>query len=85
MKILEDLLSTLNTDAKVRDIRQRPFQTAVLTRSCGLALTPHFEGPNHHSEPPVSQPGQLLIKDVKALAELAQSQSLHEAAIGMAA
>jgi len=84
MKILEDLLSVLNTDAKVRDMRQGPFQTAVLTRSCGLASTPHFEGPHHHSAPPVSEPGQLLAKDAKALAELAQSQSLHEAAIGMA-
>jgi uncharacterized protein (DUF4213/DUF364 family) len=84
MKILGDLLSTLNTDAKVRDIRQGPFQTAVLTRSCGLASTPHFEGPHHHGKPPVSEAGQLLVKDAKALAELAQSQSLHEAAIGMA-
>jgi uncharacterized protein (DUF4213/DUF364 family) len=84
MKILEELLSTLNTDDKVIDIRQGPFQTAVLTRNCGLASTPHSQGPHHHSAPPVSEPGQLLGKDVKTLAELVQSQSLHEAAIGMA-
>jgi len=84
MKILEDLLSILNTDARVRDIRQGPFQTAVLTRSCGLASTPHYEGSHHHSTPPVSEPGLLLKKDTKTLAQLATSQSLHEAAIGMA-
>jgi len=84
MKILEDLLSILDTEARVRDIRQGPFQTAVLTRNCGLASTPHYEGSQHHGTPPVSEPGLLLGKDVKTLAQLAKSQSLHEAAIGMA-
>jgi uncharacterized protein (DUF4213/DUF364 family) len=84
MKILKELLSILNTNARVKDIRQGPFQTAVLTRNCGLASTPHFEGSHHHGAPPVSEPGQLLGKDVGTLAELARSHSLHEAAIGMA-
>jgi len=84
MKILEDLLSILDTEAKVRDIRQGPFQTAVLTRNCGLASTPHFEGPHHQGAPPVFEPGLLLEKDAKTLAQLAKSKSLYEAAIGMA-
>jgi uncharacterized protein (DUF4213/DUF364 family) len=84
MRILEALLSTLNTDARVRDIRQGPFQTAVLTRNCGLASTPHYEGSHHHGTPPVSEPGLLLEKDASTLAHLAKSQSLHEAAIGIA-
>ncbi len=37
MKILGDLLSTLNIEASVRDIRQGLFHTAVMTRNCGLA------------------------------------------------
>jgi len=84
MKILEALLSNLNTDASVQDIRQGPFQTAVLTRNCGLASTPHYEGSHHHGASPVSEPGQLLEKDARTLAHFAKSQSLHEAAIGMA-
>ena len=44
MKIIDDLLPTLNSEATVRDILQGPYWTAVLTRNCGLASTPH-EGP----------------------------------------
>ena len=83
MKILNALLSKLNTEAVVRDIRQGPFQTAVLTRNCGLASTPHYGG-SHHVTAPVSEPGLLLEKDAKALTQLALSDSLHEAAIGIA-
>ena len=39
MKILEDLVSTLDMKASARDIRQGLFHTAVLTRNCGLAAT----------------------------------------------
>jgi uncharacterized protein (DUF4213/DUF364 family) len=84
MKIIEAILATLNTEARVREIRQGPFQTAVLTRNCGLASTPHYEGSHHHGTPPVSEPGVLLEKDARTLAHLAESQSLYEAAIGMA-
>ena len=37
LKILDDLVSTLNVEAEVHDIRLGPFQTAVLTRNSGLA------------------------------------------------
>ncbi len=83
MKILNALFSNLNTEAEVQDIRQGPFQTAVLTRNCGLASTPHYGG-HHHSTTPVSESGFLLGKDAKTIAGLAESQSQHEAAIGMA-
>jgi len=83
MKIIDDLLRTLNYDASVRDIHQGPFQTAVLTRGCGLASTPHDPGP-HHSQTPVNEAGLLMEKDVLTLARMAYSQSPLEAAIGMA-
>ena len=83
MKILNDLLSTLDYDARVRDIRQGPFQTAVLTRHCGLASTPHDPGP-HHDKIPVKEAGLLLDKDVAALARMVLSPGTIEAAIGMA-
>ena len=41
MKIIDDLIDTLNPKVKVRDIRQGPFRTAVHTRNCVLASTPH--------------------------------------------
>jgi len=84
MKIISDLLSTLDYKARVRDIRQGPFQTAVLTRGCGLASTPHDPVP-HHSQTPVKEAGLLIDKDVLALARMAYSQNPLEAAIGMAA
>ena len=83
MKIIDDLLSTLNYEAPVREIRQGPFQTAVLTRNCGLASTPHNPGP-HHDKAPVKEAGMLMQKDARSLANLAYSQSTLEAAIGMA-
>ena len=36
MAILDDLMSILNFDAVVKDIRQGIFHTGVLTRNCGL-------------------------------------------------
>jgi uncharacterized protein (DUF4213/DUF364 family) len=84
MEILNDLLSILDCDAPVVDIRQGPFQTAVVTRRCGLASTPHDPGP-HHDKSPVKRPGSLLELDASQLAHMALSSSQQEAAIGMAA
>lgn len=84
MKIIDDILSTLNFQASLRDIRQGPFQTAVLTRQCGLASTPHDSGP-HHDKNPVEKAGFLLEESAESLARLSLSPSELEAAIGMAA
>ena len=84
MKILDDLLSTLNFEADVRDIRQGPFQTAVVTRHCGLASTPRERG-HHQDTPPVKGAGTLRGKGALEIAQMAYSSSLLEAAIGMAA
>ena len=83
MRIIDDILSSLDYEASVSDIRQGPFQTAVLTRGCGLASTPHDPGP-HHDKLSVKEAGLLLNKDAAALAQLALSSSPLEAAIGMA-
>lgn len=83
MQIIDDIIVTLNLNAVVRDIRQGPFQTAVLTRSCGLASTPHDVGP-HHDSVPVKEAGRLLQGDVLKLVQMANSSSPSEAAIGMA-
>lgn len=83
MKVIADLLSTLNYEAPVRDVRQGTFQTAVLTRNCGLAATPHDPGP-HHDKTPVREAGILMEKNALAIAQMAESLSPSEAAIGMA-
>jgi len=83
MEIIDDLLSTLSYEALVKDIRQGPFQTAVLTRYCGLASTPHDLG-LHHNQTPVKEAGLLLEKDPKALAYMADSLSPMESAIAFA-
>jgi uncharacterized protein (DUF4213/DUF364 family) len=83
MEIIDSLLSVLDCNAPVVDIRQGPFQTAVLTRRCGLASTPHDPGP-HHTKSPVRQSGSLLDLNASELAQLALSSSQQEASIGMA-
>lgn len=84
MKILDDLISGLNFDASVRDIRLGVFHTGVLTRHCGLAAT--LSGDALREEPMrVENSGFLLDKPPEELARMAYSESLLEAAIGMAA
>jgi hypothetical protein len=62
VKIIDNLLSSLNYTYQVKDIKQGPFQTAVLTHKCGLASTPHDPGP-HHDHAPVNEAGLLHEKD----------------------
>lgn len=83
IKIIDDLLSTLNPEATVRDILQGPYWTAVLTRNCGLASTPHEAG-HHHGDAPVRDAGRLMDKDALELAGMARSGNSLEAAIGVA-
>jgi uncharacterized protein (DUF4213/DUF364 family) len=83
MKILDDLISILNFDAIVRDIRQGIYHTGVLTRNGGLAATLPRDA--LRQEPPmVKEPGFLLDKTPLELVRLAYSQRILEAAIGMA-
>jgi len=84
MQILDALLDSLNYDAPVRDIRMGPFQTAVHTRYCALASTPHEAGP-HHSHFPIKDAGSLLEMTPRQLAGMARSENLFEASFGMAA
>lgn len=87
MKLLDDLISGLDLNAEVKDIRLGTFHCGVLTRRCGLAssltqdaLKQHIEG-----ESLVKEPGTLLGKTTKELVDLAYSDSLLEAAMGVAA
>ncbi len=84
MKIMDHLISTLDMDAPVQDIRQGVFHTAVLTRNCGLAATLPRDA-LRQTPPLVREPGLLLEKTALDLVRLAYSDSILEAAIGMAA
>jgi len=86
VKFLDDLINSLDYDAPVKDIRSGIFHTGVWSRHCGLAssltrdaLKNHVEG-----EPLVREPGTLLHRSSRQLAELAYSELLVEAAIGVA-
>lgn len=83
MKILDDLISTLNFDAKIKDIRQGVFHTGVLSRYCGIAATLPRDA-LRQNPPMVKKPGTLLEKNVRELAMMSYSESIMEAAIGMA-
>jgi uncharacterized protein (DUF4213/DUF364 family) len=83
MKIIDDIVSTLNFDAPVRDIRQGVFHTGVLTRYCGLAATLPRDALKQEG-PLVKEPGFLMNKTSRDLAQMVSSESLLEAAIGMA-
>ncbi len=83
MKIIDDLLSVSNLETSIRDVRQGPFQTAVLTRSCGLASTPHVRT-FYQGNSSVEEAGFLMTMEVLELARMAYSASPFEAAIGMA-
>ena len=83
MNLLEDLISTLDFDTVVRDIRQGVFHTAVLSRHCGLSATLPMDAMRQDAAL-VREPGFLLSKSPRELAGLAHSKSILEAAIGMA-
>jgi len=83
INILDDIVSTLNMEPKVRDIRQGLFHTGVLTGRCGLAATlPRDALRQEH--PSVRDPGDLLQKSTLDLVRMAYSDIITEAAIGMA-
>ncbi|RJR41243.1 MAG: hypothetical protein C4576_18380 [Desulfobacteraceae bacterium] len=84
MKVLDDLISALDLNAPIKDIRQGIFHTGVLTRYCGLAATLPKDALKQEG-PLVSEPGFLLDKSPEDLVHMAYSESLLEAAIGMAA
>lgn len=84
MKILDHLISTLDFGATVQDVRQGVFHTAVLTRNCGLAATLPLDA-LHQTPPLVKCSGTLLDRTPEDLVQLAYSESILEASIGMAA
>jgi len=82
LKILEEILKTVNGDFPVRDIQVGIHWTAVISKYCGLAST-LCEPPPHHNNQ-VRDVGCLHHKTASDLARLVLSDRLLEASIGMA-
>ena len=83
MEIIQDLISDLDLNTSVRDIRQGIFHIGVLTRHCGLAATLTRDA--QRQRPPLAgAPGNLMEKNPLELAQMSYSESILEAAIGMA-
>ena len=83
MKILDDVLSSLDLTAIVKDIRLGVMHTAVISSGCGLASTLTHDA-FKQTGPHMAEPGNLLDKTVYELAIMAYSARIMEAAIGMA-
>jgi uncharacterized protein (DUF4213/DUF364 family) len=83
MSILDDLLLSLGADAPVRSVLVGAHWTVVCSRHCGLASTLIGEKPHGHER--VREVGSLHLKTAHQLAELARSDNLLEASIGVAA
>ncbi len=84
MKILDDLITSLEDDVPTHEVRIGPFWTAVWSRACGLAST--VVPPKHeHGSTLVEDPGKLAAAPALDLAHLAFSGSTLEASVGLAA
>ena len=81
MKVLDDLISSLDTDYTVTEVYSCVLWTTVKTHNWGLASSFRHEHPQHGK---VRGVGHLRGKGALELAEYAQSDNLMEASIGMA-
>lgn len=87
MNTIDSLLSSLHTDAPLRQVLVGSFWTAVVLDTeplqCGLAST--LRGGTHEAGPPVPEAGHLLDHSGRELAEWLRSPSILRSSIGMAA
>ena len=87
MPVLREVIASLEDDAPVFEVCQGVFQTAVVSRGCGLAATLCDADvyASHQRRPPVNAAGGLQETSAREMAGLAFSESLLEASLGMAA
>ncbi len=82
MEILNDIISTVTEDFKIREIHTCIHWTAVVSSGCGLSSTFQDDCIPHV---PVRDVGKLAQKTALEVVEYARSDNLLEASIGMAA
>ncbi len=84
MSILDDVLASLPVGtAPVRNVLVGLHWTVVCSRHCGMAASLTTDGPDGDAQ--VAHVGRLHEKSARELAELARSNDLFEASIGVAA
>ncbi len=81
MKVIDDLISSLDKDGVVQEVYSCVLWTAVMTRHWGLASSFRQEHPCHGR---IRGVGEMRGKPAIELAEYALSDNLLEASIGMA-
>jgi uncharacterized protein (DUF4213/DUF364 family) len=81
MKVLNDLIASLDKDSTIHEVYSCVLWTAVMSQNWGLASSFRDEHPHHGR---VRDVGHLRAKPALELAEYARSDNLLEAAIGMA-
>jgi uncharacterized protein len=83
MKLLNDLIASIQDDAQVRKVLVGAHWTVVCSRRCGMASTILGDKPHGHER--VRDVGHLEYRSALELAEYARSDNLLEASIGVAA
>jgi hypothetical protein len=83
MKIIQDLLDSIQTDTPIQRLLVGVHWTAVLSRGCGMASTVMSAKP--HGEGAVRGAGNLERLSALELAQYALSENTLEASIGLAA
>ena len=81
MKILDDLIASLDTDYTVGEVYSCVLWTAVKSHNWGLSSSFRQEHPHHGR---VRGVGEMRGKPALEMAQYAQSKNLLEASIGMA-
>ena len=82
LKILEDILQTIETDFTIKKVQIGIHWTAVVSNGCGLASTLSEPPPHHDNQ--VRDVGQLHEKSAADLVRNVLSDRLLEASIGLA-
>lgn len=80
MKLIEDLIASLNVDAPIKDLHVGYTWIGVLSRNCGVAKN---YGTSHDQN--IRGLGELTKKTALELAEYAKSWNMIEAGLGLAA
>lgn len=83
MKLITDLLNSIQTDDPVNKVVVGAHWTAVLSRYCGMASTVMSQ--KLHAEEHIRDAGELHKKSAMQLAQLTLSSNTMEAGIGLAA
>jgi len=85
MKILEDIISSLEINVAIEEIIRGPLWTGVISRRCGLASAMYEGSCDSAAGKETRDPGKYIEMTADELAALSLSDRIPEASLGMAA